>query len=272
MIETMKRIYTPTFLSFWLCVGLLAYANVSWASDLSSVRDHLTTGQYNTAVVEGQALQTAEGHALAAEALLTEVILGLAEKNKKQSKQARKLAEAALELSPNDQHARLQYAIADGFVTRETGNVSAWMKKLPQKTEAIVQAYRSDFPEDPRGDALMGAWHLAIARKTGDKDAQKWFGASINAGRDLFLTARAKDPEELVIGVSYAFALIALKDDDLDNTAEAQTILEDMVLLTPDDYLDETLKEYASEALVRLENRDAARDYVGLFLDGKIPE
>jgi len=42
--------------------------------------------------------------------------------------------------------------------------------------------------------------------------------------------------------------------------------------MTPDDHLGKTLKAYGIEALNRIEDRDDVRDYVGRFLDGKVPE
>jgi len=254
-----------------LLVALILSAG-SAAEDLTHIQSQIVQGEYASAYASAENLETAEGQALAAEILLSEIMLGLAEKNKKQAKRARKLAEAALEIDHTHQNARLQYAIADGFVTRETSNVSAWMKKLPQKTEDIVQAYRTDFPDDPRGDALMGAWHLAIARKAGNKNAEKWFNATISKGRDLFLIARAQRPDDIVIGINYAFSLLALEDEDFPDIEEARYILTEMVRLQPEDRLGEILKAYAAEALTRIENRDDVRDYVGLFLDGKIPE
>ncbi len=256
-------------------LGLLAalvFATASFANGSPDLRAKLTLGEYEAAYAEAEQLKTADGQALAAEILLTEIMLGQAKKNKKQAKRARKIAKAALEIDPENQNARLQYAIADGFVTRETGDVSAWMKKLPQKTHAIVQAYCDDFPEDPRGDALLGAWHLAIARKAGNKNAKKWFDASIDQGRTLFLASRREQPGDIVIGVNYAFSLLALKGDDFSDTEEARLILTDLVNLSPSDHLGKTLQTYGQEALNRIEDRDEVRDYVGMFLDGKVPE
>jgi len=150
----------------------LAFAVASVANDVRDSRAKLKQGEYAAAYAQAKQLETAEGKALAAEILLTEIMLGKTKKNKRQARLARKIAAQALVIDPKNQNARLQYAIADGFVTRETGNVTAWMKKLPQKTYSVVQGYRNDFPDDPRGDALLGAWHLAIARKAGDENAK----------------------------------------------------------------------------------------------------
>jgi len=249
----------------------MTMACAAFALDPTSIRSTMHSGDYQAAFAEAESLQSAAGYALAAECLLTEIMLGKAKKNKKQAKAARKLAEAALELDPTHQNARLQYAIADGFITRETGDVSAWMKKLPQKTYAIVQAYRTDFPDDVRGDALLGAWHLAVVRKAGEKNAQKWFEASIADGQALFETAMIATPDDAVIGVNYAFSLIALDEDDLPDVTMAYALLNRLIAAKPTDHLSQTVLGYGREALTIMEDRGAAQDYTGQFLDGKKP-
>ncbi len=257
-----------------IVLGVLAALTLggpTFAVGPEDVRASIANGSFDSAYTQAEQLGTADGFALASEILLSEIMMGQAEKNKKQAKRARKLAEAGLQLDPAHQHSRLQYAIADGFVTRETGNVSAWMKKLPQKTEATVQAYRTDFPADPRGDALLGAWHLAIARKAGNKNAEKWFGASIPQGRELFQKARAAEPDDIIINVNYAFSLLALEEEDFGDTAEARQILMTITTTQPNDFLGSVLKTYASEALTYIDDRNIVGDYVGMFLDGKKP-
>jgi len=249
----------------------LGFGTVAYGMNVETVRAHMKAGDYISAYDAADRLNTADGQALAAEVLLSEIMLGQARKNKKQAKRARKLAKGGLELDPTHQNARLQYAIADGFVTRETGDVSAWMKKLPQKTEVIVQAYRTDFPEDPRGDALLGAWHLAIARKAGNKNAEKWFGASIDQGQVLFGAARESEPDDIIIAVNYAFSLLALKEEDFPDIDEAREILTVVMGAQPTDHLGQVLQTYAKEALIQIDNRDVIRDYTGMFLDGKVP-
>lgn len=260
--------------SFRACLIILAglvFSTKGWAVEPTDIRLKMIHGDYASAFVEAEDLETADGYALAAEILLTEIMLGQAEKNKKQAKRARKLAKAGLEIAPSHQNARLQYAIADGFVTRETGDVSAWMKKLPQKTHDKVQAYRTDFPSDPRGDALLGAWHLAIARKAGDKNAQKWFDASIAQGRELFQSARQARPQDIVINMNYAFSLLALDAEDFSDKSEASQILTEIVARAPADHLERVLQDYAQAALDQIEDADRVRDYAGMFLDGEVP-
>lgn len=263
----MMRIQITLAVMAGLFLGVSAFAE-----EPVDIRTAMTNGAFDVAYTQAEQLGTADGYAMAAESLLSEIMLGAAKKNKKQAKRARKLAEAGLELDPSNQNARLQYAIADGFVTRETGDVSAWMKKLPQKTQAIVEAYRADFPMDARGDALLGAWHLAIARKAGNKNAEKWFGASIAEGRRLFENARRPQPNDIVVSVNYAFSLLALEDEDFPDIEEARQILTAVMATEPTDHLGRVLKTYAADALTQIEDRDDVREYVGMFLDGEKPE
>lgn len=248
-----------------------ALNGAAFAVGPEDIRAAMVEGDYAAVYTQAEQLLTADGYAVAAEALLLEIILGQAKKNKKQAKRARKLSETALELDPSHQNARLQYAIADGFVTREASDVSAWMKKLPQKTQAIVQSYLFDFPTDPRGDALMGAWHMAIARKTGSENGEKWFGATIAQGRALFQNARAAQPDDIVVDLTYAFSLLALKDKDFAYLEEARQILKGVTSAEPTDHLGRVLQSYAAEALTQIEDRDVVRDYAFMFLDGKKP-
>jgi len=258
-------------ITFSAIIACLIMAPAAFSNSPDAIRQAMIAGDFVSAFEQAEQLETANGYALAAESLLSEIMIGQAKKNKKQAKQARKLAEAGLEIDPMHQNARLQYAIADGFVARETGDVSAWMKKLPQKTHAIITAYRSDFPADPRGDALLGAWHLAVARKAGGKNAEKWFDATIEEGREFFQKARITQPNDVVINVNYAFSLMALKSDDFDYIEDVRQILSEVVEATPDDHIGRLLQSYAVEALANIEDQDKLRDYVCLFLDGKVP-
>jgi len=263
----MKRIITSIIVLLFSTLGVTAQA-----FDTSGIRTEISKGQFEAAYLLAEKSDTAEGLALAAESLLSEIMLGEAEKNKKQAKRAKKLAEAALEIDPTHQNARLQFAIADGFITRETGNVSAWMKKLPQKTYQTIQDYRRDYPDDVRGDALLGAWHLAIVRKAGEDNANKWFDASIEDGQALFEQALEKAPNDIVIGVNYAFALIVLDEEDFGDVIIARGLLEHLSSVTPNDYLSEMVRGFGNEALLYLEDRARAQDYTAQFLDGKRPQ
>jgi len=203
----------------------------AFATSLDDIRALIAAGQYEQARTLAAEVKTAEGYVLAAESLSSQIMLGEVSKLNKNAKKAREFAEMALALDPNSYEARLQYALTDGFVTRTTGNLTAWRKKLPMRTYNAIQAFRQDYPNDARAIALEGAWHFGVVRKTGDKNGQKWFGASAGKGHALYKDAIEIDPQNIVIRTNYVMAVLALKSDpDLE---VMKRHLEDIMLMTP---------------------------------------
>lgn len=237
--------------------------------EFAAAQNLMMQGQYQQAHDLAEGLGTAEGYALASEALTRGVILGEFDKLKKTSKRARKQAEKALELDPDLQKARLQYVITDGLVARNTGEVSAWMKKLPQKSFGKIEAYRSDFPEDVRGDALLGAWHLSIARKAGAKNAQDWFGANVAEGQKHYDKAVMETPNDPVILLNYAFSLLALDAVDFNEKEKISTLLRQCAAIKATDDLEEKLKARAEMALSIMKQETEVKTYAERYLDGE---
>lgn len=242
------------------------------AAQISVVQDLMRIGQYQQAYEMAIALETAEGYALASESLARQVLLGEAQNLKKAAKTARDLAEEALRLKPNHQNARLQYALADGFVVRMSSGLSAWMKKLPQKSFEKIEIYRQFFPEDERGDALLGAWHLGIARKIGDERANNLFGASIGEGMRLYEQALQKSPNDPVMLINYAFSLLTLQADDYHDLNKVRGLIEHAQAQPPQDDLERKLIEHGLNVLTLLTTPEKARNYADQFLEGEAIE
>jgi|GEM_PF-827345 len=254
-----------------LLCGISLFPNSASAQAEPDVQSYIKSGQYEQAFELGRELKTADSLSLASEALARQIMLGESDSPQLRAKQARDLAQRALKLNPDHPNARLQYVVTDGFVARYTGDVAAWFKKLPQKSLEHIQAYRTDFPQEARGDALMGAWHLEIARKAGAENGEKWFGARIDYGKGFFEQALQRDPTDLIMRVNYAFALIALsheraiKESDL---TRARSILADLVLEETSDDLSQKMFQKAKIAESLFEDPDALKDYVNAFLEG----
>lgn len=258
----MGRFFIACFIFLWAPFA-------AWADDLTEAQKALELGNYNQAHDIAKELDTAEGYALASEALALQVFLGETEELKKTSKKARKLAEKALALNPDHQNARLQYAVTDGFVARLTGDVSAWMKKLPQKSFANIEAYRTAYPDDPRGDALLGAWHFGVVRKTGNENARKWFGASIEQGQTLYEKALLANPNDPVVIVNYAAALLALKEGDFSDREKPRALLSMISELPLQDNLSVKTVTKGQKILSVMDQTDLAVRYAEAFLDGE---
>ena len=239
----------------------------AWGNSAQEVRGLIAAGDYETAQSLAETLETAEGYALAAESLSARILLGEVRKLNKKSKQARKLSEKALEIDPTLYDAKLQYALSDGFVTRTSGDLTAWRKKLPTKTLAIIQDFRTAYPDDPKGLALEGAWHLGVIRKAGAKNGAKWFGASLAEGERLYAQARAKAPNDVLIETNYAMSLLVL--DVKHYGPQVKPILEAVAIMPAADDLYRKVQEKAAKILSAYGDDKRVKKLAARFLDGE---
>ena len=137
--------------------------HTAFASALDDARTLLEDRKFDQAIELARADGSPEGLVLAAETLSTKVMLGYKDDANDRAKQARKWAETAQDKLPRSQEAMVQYALAYGIEARTSSTFRAWRKKLPQKTLAVIDAFRAAYPDEPRGDALLGGWHLGIS-------------------------------------------------------------------------------------------------------------
>ena len=253
--------------TFTLTCMAAAMPMLAAASSVDEVRALITAGDYQQARVLAADIETAEGYLLAAESLCAQIMLGEVGKLNKHSKEARNLAKMALELNPNSYEARLQYVLADGFVTRTTGDITAWRKKLPMKTHSAIQSFRADYPQNARAIALDAAWHLGIIRKTGEKNGQKWFGASGVQGAKLYEEAIAIAPQDIVIRTNYVMALLALKTEP--DRAALKTELETIMQMAPQSDVEIKIQARAVDVYQNLDDKKLSKRAAERFLDGK---
>lgn len=245
----------------------LLLAAPAWGNSAQEVRGLIASGNYETAQNLAETLETAEGYALAAESLSARILLGQVNKINKRSKQARKLSKKALEIDPTHYNAKLQYTLTDGFVTRTSGDLTAWRKKLPTKTLAIIQNFRIAYPDDAKGLALEGAWHLGVIRKAGKKNGGKWFGASLEEGQRLYAEARAKAPNDVLIETNYAMSLLVLDVEVYG--PQVEPILQAVATLPAPDDLYRKVQEKAAKVLAAYGDDKRVKKLAARFLDGE---
>lgn len=236
-----------------------------WAN--AEITAMIMRGDYETAITQAEALQSAQGYALAAEGLNAQILLGEVDDINDEAKRSRDLASRALAIEPDLFNARLQYALADGFVTRSSSTFKAWRKKLPAKTLAIATALHDDYPDDPRSAALLGAWHLGVVRKAGEKNGEKWFGASTEEGRRLYNLARAAAPQDILISTNYAAALLAL--DEAAYANDVYAILSSTMEMVAANDVERKVQAQAGLILSHMDDLDDAKDVAEDFLDGE---
>ena len=244
---------TRYFISL-LAILTLLVSSIAAADDdaLLDAREKLLAGDYETAMTMGQSLETAEGLSLAAEALSAQVMLGLVERPRKTATRARKLAKDALKLDPDSHNANVQYALARGFEAQNSSPFRAVRKNLISKSRKAIEAVQEKFPGDPRGDALMGAWHLGIVRKAGAGTADDLFNATAEDGIKFYDLALERAPDDIIIMSNYSATLLAIDSELYGDKAEKMLV--QVSILDPQNMAETAVQDRMAEFLPHFEN------------------
>lgn len=234
---------------------------------LLDARAQLLSGQYDTAITMGETMGTAEGLSLAAESISAKVMLGYVEDAKDSAKRARKIAAKALELDDMSHEAHVQYALAYGFETQSSSPFRAWRKKLPKKTFNAIMDVRDKFPEDPRGDALLGAWHLGIVRKAGEKRAANMFDANEADGITHYETALSRAPDDIIILSNFTAVLLTI--DATRHHDKARPLLEHIFAVPVSNAVEEDVKSRMMQFQPHLDDPMQLMKLAEMLLDGQ---
>ncbi len=233
---------------------------------LERAREYLISGDYALAVEMGAKLETAQGYALAAEALTAQIVLGRFEDLHARAIESVRFADQAVRLAPEDENAHLQYALAFGVMTRTSSVFKAWRKQYPDKSLKIIQAFQTRYPDNPKGDALLGAWHLGVIRKAGEKNALNWYNATLTAGIEAYNSALKSAPQDILITSTFAVSLYVLSPEIYEN--DARNLLEWVETLSPQTAIEREVKSAMDEILEALSAPDKAVELSERFLDG----
>jgi hypothetical protein len=167
-------------------------------------------GAWAEAEAAARAIPDAETRTLAAQAALAPLILGEMtgaprSERRAAARRAQGHARAALELDPDHAPAHLRLAAALGFEARYVSPVRAALMGLPQEGKRHIEtAIRLD-PDDPWGHALLGAWHLEVARR----GRPGLFGSDAGEGLTRYRAATPHARDDPAIAFHFALALIA---------------------------------------------------------------
>lgn len=241
-------------------------ASPAVANSPPEIRILLDQGDFDRAASMGEALATADGLALAAEALAGPVLLGHANNQKDQAEAALDLAEAAVALDPNHAEARLQVALALGFVTRASNPLTVWRKGLAGDLKDAIDAHQTLAPDDARGYALRGAWHYGIVRKAGEKRAENWYKATLTDGNAAYERALELSPHNIIIEANYALSLVDI--DYPNNQARAKAMLEDCTGENPKTAIERAVQARMAAVLARWDDREFVEAEAANWLDG----
>lgn len=121
-------------------------------------------------------------------------------------------ANQALAAEPQSVDARMQLALVYGVRGRRANMADAIAHNYAPRGKRLIQEALALAPTNARAHALMGAWHLEVLRRGGRAGAMA-YGARLEDGLREFERARALAPDDPMISLQYAVALIQLSPD-----------------------------------------------------------
>ncbi|MEQ8406403.1 MAG: hypothetical protein RKE49_15005 [Oceanicaulis sp.] len=174
-----------------------------------SAREAYEAGDWAYAQTLAAEAQDAASKTYAAEAALAPLILGRmteADRYDKRMKArtAAGLAREALDIDPGHARAHLALAAALGYEARYSNPLRAALARLPQRGRMHIERALELDPASAWGHALLGAWHMEIVRRAGERT----FGADSETGLERYRAA-ATIAESPAIPYHFALALLA---------------------------------------------------------------
>jgi hypothetical protein len=252
-----------TFAIFLFLVGV--FSPFAKADDIADARLSLSSGNYGEAFEKASLIGNTEAQLLSAEALNTRILLGQSPNVKDDAKHAMRIAKDILAIEPDNNQAKLLYAIAYGFYGRTVSPLKAWRKKIPKKIEtAILEAVETN-PENANSFALYAGWHMAVCAKAGPKRAQRMYGASVIDGIANFEKARSLLPNDLMINANYALMLFATDAELYDPKISqlALTITEAVPNNSAESFVQTLVKDIIENREFPKKAHDAAEEFLG---------
>lgn len=129
-------------------------------------------------------------------------------------------ARSALELDQSSVEARLQMALVLGVRGRRAGVAEAVSRNYAPRGRRLIERAIALEPNNAWAHAMMGGWHLEVLRR-GGRTGARLYGARLATGLAEFERARDLAPNDTMIAVQYAIALIELDPQTYGDRARA---------------------------------------------------
>jgi len=235
-------------------VCLLFGPSVALAATLDEAETAYLEGRYLDAAEIGEALETSEGYALAADAL---AVYGyyLAKEDDKQPLFERAMAAAkeAIQRNAANPEAHLQSAHAMGRYAQTIGVLEALNEGFAEKIrEAIDNALLLD-PELAPAHLSLAAWHAEIVGSAGFM-ADFLYGATEEDALVHYQKAFELAPDQKAVSLEYATGLLILDDEDYAD--RAREMLQRAIELPAVDAYDGIVHDQAVSKLAELNGAD----------------
>lgn len=202
-------------------------------------------GEYERAASTASQVRSADSLTLAAQAWNAHALTLMdAEAALPSARLAHEAAEQALGLDPNHVQARLQLAIALWLEGRTLAPMASYRQRVPQRGRDLIESAALDAPSEAWAFALLGAWHLEVARKGGGLGSAM-LGADVKDGVRYLRAALAMAPHDPAVATQCAVALLAYDAERYRDDADAA--LELAKAATPQDAFQAAMQARAHE-------------------------
>lgn len=221
------------------------------AESIEAARAAFADGEYIEAADLGEALETASGHALAAEALAIYAhYLAQEEEKEPLLQRAMRSAQTAIELDPGSAEAHLQSAHATGRYSQLFSPMEAMRAGHPKKVRTSIERAVELDPRHFGAHLSLASWH-AQAIGQGGMMARALLGANKKTALVHFEQAMALAPDRNVVLIEYASGLLMLERRK--GRSQARDMLVRAIELPPQDAFQQILRELAVERLAALD-------------------
>lgn len=225
-------------------------------ADMAEARQAYTEGRWQEAARLAQLAGGADGYAYAAGALLAQLMVEPGHPERPElARRAARLAEYAYRLDEEHPDARLRLAGALGYRGRFMNGMRAYVGRIPQRGRRLLESLVEENPNDPWAVGMLGAWHLEVARRGGDR-GMSVLDASIDAGIGFYTNAIALDPHNPAPRYFFALALLALDDPAYYDVARQQLAL--CLQMPARDAFEAAVQADAAQLSELIGDRDAA--------------
>lgn len=207
-------------------------------------------GYFQQSLQEASKLKTADGYALAARARLILVRFYI-KKEKRLTHTELALADAlkALEIDERHLEGNLQAAVAWGFKARIRKQSEDARRAKFYIDQALLY-----HPDSPWAWAANGGWHAEVVEEAGILLGRILLGASRKTSITSFKKAIGLSQNPIPFYLAYSQSLFRSGKKKYHD--EAYNMLQKMIALPPQNYLDQISQKFAIQMLQAIENKD----------------
>ncbi|MEM8921239.1 MAG: hypothetical protein AAGB25_07710 [Pseudomonadota bacterium] len=205
--------------------------------------EYFSVGAYEDAAGAADALETADGHAFAARALLAEYATADEPASGELLRRAQASAEAALALEPDHAEGLMQLAISLSMQARPMSVREAMASGNGERARELAEMVLDADPNNYYAHGFLAVWHVEVRRRGGALGASV-MGASVKKGRAHYERCAYLAPDNASLHWQYGRALIAHNPEKFG--AEALEALDRALAANTDDHLEATSQARAA--------------------------